>query len=81
MPDAIRHVIERFPEQADAITRLAEQSEAFLSICEDYELGLVTLRQFEVEVTVRHERIAEYCALVADLELEIEQALAKAGHS
>lgn len=79
MADAVRRVMERFPESADAIAQLAGESEAFQSICEDYDLGLATLRQFEAQLGGNRQRIAEYRALLFDLEREIELALAKAG--
>lgn len=79
MPDAVRRVIERFPESAEAIADLAGDSEAFRSICEDYDLGLATLRQFEAQFGDNRQRIAEYRTLLLDLEREIELALTKAG--
>lgn len=79
MPNAVRRVIERFPEQADIIGALAAESETFRSICEDYDLGLATLRHFEARLGDNRQKIIEYHTLVLDLEREIKLALGEAG--
>ena len=83
MPPEVRHVIDRFPAQADLIVRLAAQSETFRAICEDYALAVETLQRFEAlgraqlenKAQVEH-KIADYRGIVLDLAQEIERSLA-----
>ncbi len=82
MPSEVKHVIQRFPAQADLIVRLAAQSESFRAICEDYALAIETLQRFEtlgraqLENKAQVERkIADYRGIVLDLAQEIERSL------
>ncbi len=83
MPSEVKHVIQRFPAQADLIVRLAAQSESFRTICEDYALAVETLQRFEAlghaqlesKAQLEH-KIADYRSIVLDLAQEIERLLA-----
>lgn len=74
----LSHVLDRFPDRAQAIVRLAEVSESFRSLCDDYLLGLVVFGQLKAsERADREVRIEEYRAILHGLEQEIETALAE----
>lgn len=76
----LTQVLERFCGDATLIRRLAVVDDTFWSICEDYALARKTLAQLEKsEPREKHGvEIAEYVALVADLEREIVEALRNA---
>ena len=69
-------VIERFPQQKDAVKRLFRESESFQDMCEDYMRCTEALRHWnQVELTEAPGRRKEYAALLEDLEAQISQAL------
>jgi hypothetical protein len=76
----LTHVLEHFPHSAALVRRLVVVDDTFWSICEDYALARATLvkleklEQAEQNVT----KLADYRALVADLEREIAEALRNA---
>lgn len=76
----LTQVLERFPHYAVLIRRLVVVDETFWSICEDYALAKATLANLEKpEQAERHaEELADYRALVADLEREIAEVLRNA---
>jgi hypothetical protein len=67
---------ERFPEQELAIYRLCAHDPRFLGICEDYDEAVAALRRWDAADASRGDRVQEYRQIVADLEGEIETALA-----
>ena len=77
-PISIRYVTGRFPADGDLILRCAQTDSAFRSLCEDYALALEVVRRLVgVERQKVESRIAEYRALVADLESDIQCMLVK----
>ena len=76
-PPQTAHRPERFPHHAPLIRGLAVADETFWSICEDYGLARTTLAKLQKAARGEQNavKIAEYSALVADLEREIMDAL------
>jgi hypothetical protein len=73
-PDA-RHallgsVIERFPDQQVRILRLALCDAGFRDLCEEYDLARKSYGRLQVSPE-RAAEVAEYRAVIADLEEEI----------
>ncbi len=82
LPFDIAQVLERFPRDAALVGRLLVESETFRSVCEDYTLARAALAQLEELQRPMHlAEIADYRALVADLEREIAEALQNAKQS
>jgi hypothetical protein len=76
MPILVRHVMDRFPADAELVLRCALESERFRSLCEDYALALEASRRLEaVDRQIVESRIADYRALMNDLEQEIHKTL------
>jgi len=76
----LRHVVDRYPARAALILRMATTDEEFRSLCEDYALAMNTLLRMEAldQKRIEH-KIAEYRAIIDDLEREIGRALVEAG--
>ncbi len=70
---------ERFPGQELAIHRLCVRDARFMGICEDYDEAIAALHRWESAGASRADRVEEYREFVADLESEIETALAAEG--
>lgn len=73
-PDA-RHallgpVVERFPDQQARILRLALRDAGFRALCEEYDLARKSYGRLQVSPD-RAAEVAEYRAVIADLEREI----------
>jgi len=76
MPILVRHVMDRFPADADLVLQCALENERFRSLCEDYALALEALRRLEaLDRRMVESRIADYRALMTDLEREIQSTL------
>lgn len=77
----LTEVLARFPHCAPLIRRLVVADESFWSVCEDYALARATLAKLQARPQDDQdaEKVAEYVALVADLEREITEALRRAG--
>jgi len=76
MPILVKHVMDRFPADAELVLRCALESERFRSLCEDYALALEASRRLEsVDRQIVESRIADYRALMSDLEQEIRRTL------
>jgi len=76
VPTLIKPVMDRFPADADLIRRHARRDSDFLTLCEDYATAFETLRRLEVSNRAMiRSRIAEYRALMRDLEGDIERML------
>jgi len=73
----LTQVLERFPHHAPLIRGLAFADDTFWSICEDYGLARTTLAKLQAVTSKKQDatKIAEYAALVADLEREIMDAV------
>jgi len=72
MSDRVRHVVERFPDLAQAIKQYSSDNRFFHGLCEDYGEAVQALRQCETSDDPRATRHAIACrALVMDLEREI----------
>jgi hypothetical protein len=76
MPILVKHVMDRFPAEADLVLRCALESESFRSLCEDYALALEALRRLEAfDRHMVESRIADYRVLMRELEREIQGIL------
>jgi hypothetical protein len=76
MPILVKHVMDRFPADAELVLKCALESERFRSLCEDYALALEASRRLEsLERPIVERRIADYRALMSDLEQEIQRTL------
>lgn len=74
-----QHVIDRFPQQAQLISKLLVESEEFRSLCEDHALVVETIARLESEERDRAEGlIREYRDFLLELELDIADALTAA---
>lgn len=75
----LTQVLERFPHYAPVIRGLAVADDTFWSMCEDYGLARTTLVKLQAAAREKQDamKIAEYSALVADLEREIMVALGR----
>jgi hypothetical protein len=72
----LREAIERFPDKAPALRRLALRDQTFRSLCEDYGLAHASLAGFQARTDAADRpEIADYRALIAELETEIERSL------
>jgi hypothetical protein len=82
MHTGLEHAVIRFPGQAQLLRNLALKDRAFRSLCEDYALARASLAGFEAlpEAAERGE-IADYRAVVAELEAEIARFLTAAGRA
>ena len=79
-PTDVRHaplaqVVERFPDRQAHILRLALRDEGFRALCEEYELARQSYGRLQV-TPERAAEVAEYRAVIADLEEEIRGFLA-----
>ncbi len=67
-------VVERFPDQQASILRLARSDESFRALCEEYDLARKSYGRLQVSPD-RAAEVAEYRAVIAELEEEIRQFL------
>ena len=75
-PGVLTHVADRLGADADLILHHARGDSDFCSLCEDYAAVLGVMRRLETfERPLVEMRIAEYRALVTNLEDEIQRAL------
>jgi hypothetical protein len=72
----VRHVLERFPQQAALVVKLTKRSEDFRSLCEDYALVLDALAQLQARSGQPDGQMEEYRSYLLELELDIADALA-----
>lgn len=78
MPRSTRHAIERLPAQRAALERRLLADRSFRALCEDYGEAIEALRRWEGSSDPRSgERVAEFRALAAELEIEIRAYLAE----
>jgi hypothetical protein len=67
-----------FPDRADEIPRLALRNAAFRTVCEDYGIAVEALNRLEIRNhPLDVEKLAEYRALIRDLEVELRAVLAR----
>lgn len=81
MATGFPHVLKRFPEHAALIAKLANEDNAFLALCEDYSLVAETLVELRghrrLPKELQESAIREYGIFLAELELDIADALAR----
>jgi len=63
-------VVERFPDQQARILRLALRDADFRALCEEYDLARKSYGRLQASPE-REAEVAEYRAVIADLEEEI----------
>ncbi|MEJ2589232.1 MAG: hypothetical protein P8165_16980 [Deltaproteobacteria bacterium] len=69
-------VVRRFPRREQAIKGLFRTSDSFRTLCEDYHLCTQALERWNAADTeVSQARVAEYSALMEELEAELIEAL------
>lgn len=77
----IYHIIERFPDKIRQFELLMERDAEFVSICADYSDCMNALHFWLGSKAPEAEtRVEEYRVLIGELEKEIHQLLAAAGH-
>ena len=73
--DILAPVVERFPDEQARIFRLALRDQGFRALCEEYDLARKSYGRLQVTPD-RAAEVAEYRAVIADLEQEIRDFLA-----
>ena len=69
-------VAERFPDQRADVYQLALRDEGFRALCEEYDLARQSFGRLQA-APEREAEVAEYRAVIADLEEEIRGCLAQ----
>ena len=76
MNDKARHIRERFPDKKHTIDLLTTEDPEFYTLCEDHDACVDALRYWAAsEKPEAENRVAEYRALVRELQDEIAQDL------
>ena len=75
----LARAVARFPEAAARLRRLALTDPEFCELCEEYELAQESLARYEQRPdAAERPEIGEYCAVIAELEGEIDGFLREA---
>ena len=78
----LAQAVGRFPDQAPLLRRLVLKDTAFRSLCEDYALARASLAGFEARSdAAERPEIADYRAVIAELESEIARFVTAAGQA
>jgi hypothetical protein len=76
--DGYASVMERFPENREALKRLFESNQSFQSLCEEYEECLIALRYWRESILPEAADFRnEFSTLLSELEDEILEHLNK----
>ena len=73
---ALARLLARFPDQSARLRRRFLRDAAFRAICHDYALAVVALERFEARSDGdQRPEVTDYRTVIAELEIEIREAL------